>query len=107
MPEKQPRVYTNITVSAPHADDTPHVKWSEIDPLRAYNDKELCAILGGISRTTLWTIRDVKGLLKSSRLYPGGPRRTTPQQILDYIAYLNEAEKIREKEKSLPRASVV
>ncbi len=106
MPEKQPRVFTNITVSAPPAADAPSVKLVELDPLRAYNDTELRALLGGISRTTLWRIRQ-KGLLKSSRLYAGGPRRTTPQQILDYIAYLNEAEKIREKEKSLPRASVV
>jgi hypothetical protein len=47
-------------------------------------------LLGGISRTTLWEIRDVKGLIKSGYLYPGSRvRRTTARQLQDYINYLS------------------
>ena len=61
----------------------------ELDPLRAYNDKELCQILGGMSRTTLWHIRDnPRGahLLESGYIYPGSRRRvTTAAQIRNYL----------------------
>jgi len=62
----------------------------ELDPLRAYTDEELLALLGGMSRTTLWHIRDnPRGphLLESGYLYPGSrSRRTTRAQILAYYA---------------------
>jgi hypothetical protein len=62
----------------------------ELDPLRAYNDKELCQILGGISRTTLWHIRDNAAgphMLESGYAYPGSrTRRTTAAQIRNYLA---------------------
>ncbi len=66
----------------------------ELNPLRAYNDTELRALLGGIGRTTLWEIRqrrrrDGTPLLKSTYLYPGGPRRTTATQVQGYIDYVS------------------
>lgn len=53
---------------------------------RAYSDAEVCAMLGGISRTSLWRLRKMYPLLKPRALFPGGPHRTTLSQIRDYIA---------------------
>ena len=68
----------------------------ELDPLRAYTDDELRLILGGISKTTLWEIRDnpARGQrLKSGYLYVGSrARRTTARQIQEYLDYLSSAE---------------
>lgn len=62
----------------------------ELDSLRAYTDEEVCQLLGGIGRTTLWHLRDnPRGphALKSGYAYPGSrARRTTAQQIRDYLA---------------------
>ncbi len=62
----------------------------ELDPLRAYNDEELRTLLGGMSRTTLWHLRDdARGphLLESGYAYPGSRiRRTTATQIRNYLA---------------------
>jgi hypothetical protein len=66
----------------------------KLNPMRAYNDTELRALLGGIGRTTLWEIRkrrrrDGTSLLKSTYLFPGGPRRTTATQVQGYIDYVS------------------
>jgi hypothetical protein len=53
---------------------------------RAYSDAEVCKLLGGISRTSLWRLRKRYPLLKPRALFPGGPHRTTLSQIRDYIA---------------------
>jgi hypothetical protein len=53
----------------------------------AFSDDQVRVLLGGIGRTTLWKLR-TKGLLQSSRLYPGGPRRTTLAQLREYLRYL-------------------
>ncbi len=64
----------------------------ELDPLRAYNDAELRELLGGISQTTLWGIRDnpARGQhLKSGYLYVGSrARRTTARQVQAYLEHL-------------------
>ena len=65
----------------------------ELDHSRAFTDKEVRELLGGISRSTLHTLRDVKHLLKSGSLYPGSrSRRTTTQQLQEYLAYLSSDE---------------
>lgn len=75
----------------------PGAREINLDPLRAYTDREVRELLGGIGRTTLWELRRRKRsdgatpLLQSSNLYPGGPRRTTAAQILSYISYLDES----------------
>lgn len=65
----------------------------ELDPLRAYNDEELREMLGGISKTTLWEIRDnpARGQhLKSGYLYVGSrARRTTARQVQAYLDHLS------------------
>lgn len=62
---------------------------TQLDPLRAFNDDELRELLGGISPTTLWEIRDKRRLISSGFLYPGSRvRRTTARQIADYYNYL-------------------
>lgn len=53
---------------------------------RAYSDAEVCQMLGGISRTSLWRLRKRYPGLKPRALFPGGPHRTTLSQIRDYIA---------------------
>lgn len=75
----------------------PHVDPLDLDPLRAYSDREVRELLGGIGRTTLFEIRRRKRpggrpLLESSSLYPGGPRRTTARQLQAYVDYLNGVE---------------
>lgn len=76
----------------------------ELDPLRAYNDEELLKLLGGMSRTTLWHIRDnPRGphLLESGYAYPGSrSRRTTAVQIRSYLTRVeaHAAQVSRERE---------
>jgi hypothetical protein len=55
---------------------------------RVYRDRELWQSLG-ISRTTLWELRR-RGLIESSRLYPGGPRVTTETQRQRYVDGLTD-----------------
>jgi hypothetical protein len=55
---------------------------------RAYSDAEVCTMLGGISRTSLWRLRKRYPQLKPRALFPGGPHRTTLSQIRDYIAII-------------------
>jgi len=76
----------------------------QLDPLRAYNDEELRTILGGISRTTLWHLRDDPAgphSLQSGYTYPGSrSRRTTATQIRNYLtlveAHADELRRERE-----------
>lgn len=76
----------------------------ELDPLRAYTDDELRKMLGGMSRTTLWHLRDdARGphLLESGYAYPGSrARRTTAAQIRSYLARVeaHAAQITRERE---------
>jgi hypothetical protein len=42
----------------------------------------------GIRKTSYYQLLRT-GLLKSSRLWSGGPRRHTQQELDDYLAYLN------------------
>lgn len=55
-----------------------------LDLNRAYSDREVCQLLGGISRSTLWRIRK-DGLLDTVDLYGGGAARTTGRQIAKYL----------------------
>jgi len=55
-----------------------------LDLNRAYSDAEVCVFLGGISRTTLWRIRQ-GGSLEPVELYAGGMQRTTGKQIAAYL----------------------
>jgi hypothetical protein len=55
-----------------------------IDPNRAYSDKEVCVLLGGISLSTLYRIRK-RGLLETVELYEGGSTRTTGRRIIEYM----------------------
>lgn len=55
-----------------------------LDLNRAYSDREVCRLLGGISRSTLWRIRRA-GLLGTVDLYGGGARATTGRQIAKYL----------------------
>lgn len=59
-----------------------------LDLDRAYSDREVCALLGGISSTTLWRIRR-KGLLETITLFDddsqGKVQRTTGRQIAEYL----------------------
>lgn len=65
----------------------------QLETMRAYNDDELRELLGGISKTTLWEIRDnpERGQhLRSGYLYPGSRvRRTTARQVQDYLDHLS------------------
>ena len=55
-----------------------------LDLNRAYSDREVCQLLGGISRSTLWRIRRA-GLLGTVDLYGGGAQRTTGKHIAKYL----------------------
>ncbi len=69
-----------------------HQQTAELDPLRAYSDKELRTLLGGMSATTLYELR-TRGLIASSFAYPGSRmRRTTARQVQQYLDWLNEHE---------------
>jgi hypothetical protein len=60
-----------------------------VDPNRAYNDAEVRALLGGISRSTLWRIRRA-GLLATVDLCDDGRGgklpRTLGRQIIAYLS---------------------
>lgn len=74
-----------------------------LEPLRAYTDAEVCSLLG-IKRTTLWEIRDRRGLIRSGFIYPGSRvRRTTERQLQDYLEYLSSAEATCAEEANDPR----
>ena len=65
----------------------------ELNSLRAYTDEEVRALLGGISRMTLWKIRDQRKLISSGYLYAGSRvRRTTATQLQHYLDYLATAD---------------
>jgi hypothetical protein len=55
---------------------------------RVFNKEQTKELLGGISNATYYRIRS-RRLLLFSRLFPGGPVVHTPQQIADYISYLD------------------
>lgn len=61
-----------------------------IDPNRAYSDEEVCRLLGGISRSSLWRIRRKSGHLPPVELYDDGQggklQRTTGRAIIDYVS---------------------
>jgi len=66
----------------------------EADELRVFTAEQVRVRLGGISESYYYEIRS-KGLLRFSRLLPGGKACHTPQQLRDYIEYLNGAGEVR------------
>lgn len=61
-----------------------------VDPNRAYSDEQVCQLLGGVSRTTLWRLRR-KGHLKTTPLLPAdseageGVNRTLGRQVAKFL----------------------
>lgn len=61
-----------------------------VDPNRAYSDEQVCQLLGGVSRTTLWRLRR-KGHLRPTPLLPAdlengeGVNRTLGRQVVKFL----------------------
>lgn len=72
-----------------------------LDENRAYDDASVCALLGGVSRTTLWRLRR-QGFLTPIALVPddgkvsAGTYRTTGRAIKKFLEERERAENVTE-----------
>jgi hypothetical protein len=71
----------------------PDSQWSQVPPIvpgqEIYTQEQFRLLLGGISESYYYELRDKKKLFKFSRLGKGLKVVHTRQQYLDYVEYLN------------------